>query len=139
MKTFQLTALLISAQMASSALAADKHWAYCHLYEKDYTDEPDEDETNDNDEDETLESIFGEDVYGVKGTLLFYQEEGESLKAWGILTTDEDLDEDAENVHYLGISETSQEDTCDMMGANWPLWFDEDYNYEEGGCALGTV
>ena len=109
MKTFQLTALLISAQMASSALAADKHWAYCHLYEKDYTDEPDEDETNDNenDEDETLESIFGDDAYGVKGTLLFYQEEGESLKAFGILTTDEDLDEDAENVHYLGISETS--------------------------------
>ena len=52
MKTFQLTALLISAQMASSALADDKHWAYCHLYEKDYTDEPDEDETNDDENNE---------------------------------------------------------------------------------------
>ena len=118
MRTAFLTAILACAQLAYAQEdeVVENIYAKCVVTEKTMEEE-------------------GEPM-GMQGTMLFMQETGSNMIAWGILSTDEEIvpeDGSCKELRYVGISEFAPADTCSkgQMGSLWP--FMEDY---EGECAL---
>ena len=72
--------------------------------------------------------VLGEkdgEIDGISGTMLFYQQSGSPMKAFGVLQMDEDAvmveDNTQREQRYMGITQGASADTCLSQGALWPF------------------